>query len=129
MEVTNDLTKFGYRELAIAGELLKAYGDNGSDFLYDGVQVWFNANSGYVFLSDSDFNVGVMEDGKVVQFFTCPECGYEGTQSDAIADDHDFIMNGGYCSIECYKKNNSCLHNFNDGICSTCGEVKEVSNE
>lgn len=104
-DVTNDLTKFGYRELDIAADLLKAYAENGSSFLEDGVQVWFNANSGEVFLSDSEYNVAVLEGRKLAQFYSCPECGYEGTNSDAIADRHNFEQYQGFCSKECFNKN------------------------
>lgn len=74
---TNDLTKFGVKELREAGELIIAYADNPPDFLGDGVQVWFNMNSGFVFLGDNDFNVAMLNNGKLEQFFTCPICGHE----------------------------------------------------
>lgn len=89
--VTDDLSDFGTRELWEAGHLLQCYAENCPDFLTDGVKVWFNRNSGYVFLSDEDFNVAVIEDWQedgegnrlkplgLVQFFSCPECGEEGT--------------------------------------------------
>ena len=89
---TNDLTKFGTRELREAGKLLIAYADNPPDFLSDGVQVWFykegwphalaNNNSGYVFLSDEDFNVAMLNNGKLEQWFSCSNCGHEGFKED-----------------------------------------------
>jgi hypothetical protein len=79
---TNDLTKFGVKELREAGELIIAYADNPPDFLCDGVQVWFNMNSGFVFLSDKDLNVAMLNNGKLEQFFTCPICGHEGFKED-----------------------------------------------
>ena len=84
--VTCDLSKFGYRELSEASELLKLYSDNPSDFLGDGITLNLNMNSGIVFLSDEDYNVAIEEDGKLEQFFNCPECGNEGTNTD-----YDFI--------------------------------------
>ena len=81
-ENTNNLEEFGYREMGMAGELLTALGDNGCSFLFDKIKLEFNPNSGMVFLVDEDRNVGVMEDGKLVQFFSCGECGNEGTQKD-----------------------------------------------
>jgi hypothetical protein len=77
--VTSDLTKFGYREIDMAADLLKAYAKNGSEFLTDGVNVYMNVNSGSVFLCDEDMNVGMLEAGEVVKFFSCPNCGNEGT--------------------------------------------------
>ena len=103
--VTSDLSKFGYREIGIAGELLTAYAEYGSDFLGDGITLNFNLNSGHVFLSDENYNVGVLEDKKVVQFYTCPECGFEGTQSEATDEGKDFVAYNGYCSKECEDKN------------------------
>lgn len=104
--VTNDLTRFGMIELDEAGDLLKAYANNrGVDFLGDGVQVWFNSNSGIVFLADEDYNVGIMEDGGIVQFYSCPECGNEGTQSEGLENKWDFAKNEGYCSKKCANKN------------------------
>ena len=101
--VTKDLTRFGQIELDEAGDLLKAYANGGCDFLEDGVQVFMNFNSGIVFLSDADCNVGVLEDGKLVQFFSCPNCGNEGTQSDGLENKWNFEKYEGYCSRKCQK--------------------------
>lgn len=79
---TSDLSKFGYREVGIAAELLKAYSDNPPRFLGDGVRVWFNMDSGYVFLSDGDYNVGMLNNGKLEQWHSCPQCGHEGFLED-----------------------------------------------
>lgn len=88
--VTNDLTRFGRRELALAGELLVAYAQcrELDDILTDGVQVWFNTHSGYVFLSDEDFNVVMMnpETDRAEQWFNCPYCGHEGFITDMAHD-------------------------------------------
>lgn len=103
--VTSDLTQFGYRELDMAADLLKAYANDKEDFLGDGVNVFMNKNSGNVFLSDEDFNVGVLEDEKIVQFYSCPQCGNEGTQEEGKENDWDFEKYNGYCSKECEDKN------------------------
>lgn len=105
--VTSDLTQFGYRELDMAADLLKAYanGKGATGFLGDGVNVFMNKNSGNVFLSDEDYNVGVLEDGKVVQFYSCPQCGNEGTQAEGEENKWDFETYNGYCSKECEDKN------------------------
>ena len=99
--VTSDLTKFGFRELDMAGDLLKAYASNGSDFLTDGVNVFMNTSSGNVFLSDEDMNVGMLENNRVVQFFSCPNCGNEGTQKDGKESDWNFEKYEGFCSKRC----------------------------
>ena len=101
--VTSDLAKFGRREKRMAVDLLDAYCEQGAEFLGDGVTVQMNRNSGYVFLTDEDFNVGVMEGDKLVQFFTCPECGAEGTRlvpPDWEPTDEKFCE-AGFCA-ECH---------------------------
>lgn len=105
--VTVDYSKFGYREIEIAGKLLALYSEGGVNFLGDGLSVNFNMNSGYVFLSDRDYNVGVLNDSgtKIVQFYTCYECGYEGTQELAKEEERDFITYDGFCSKDCALKN------------------------
>jgi len=107
MTVTSDLTKFGYRELDMAADLLKAYANdkNTVDF-GNNVNIFMNDSSGNVFLSDEDFTVGMLEDGKVVQFYSCPECGNEGTQNEGLEENLNFEKYEGYCSKECYDKNN-----------------------
>lgn len=85
MENTRDLAKFGARERAIAGELLSALhtGNDKTEILGNtGLAVEFNLSTGYVFLVDEEYNVAMMEDGKLVDWITCPECGTEGTRSD-----------------------------------------------
>ena len=76
--VTSDLSRFGYRELKMAAQLLAAYCDNPPDFLGDQLTVMLNTHSGYVFLTDEDFNVGMMNGEALEQHHSCPECGSEG---------------------------------------------------
>jgi hypothetical protein len=85
-ENTQDLSKFGYIELHEAGRLLSAFKDKQHDktrFLSsDGVAVEFNTNSGNVFLVDSNYNVAMMNGDDLEDFFSCPQCGYEGFGED-----------------------------------------------
>jgi hypothetical protein len=104
--VTTDLSEYGYTELYEAGELLKAYAKNGCQFLNDGITLNLNKDSGKVFLSDEDFNVGVLEDDKLVQFYSCYECGNEGTQEEGEENKWDFEKHHGYCSKDCWEKAN-----------------------
>ncbi|PQA86027.1 hypothetical protein [Hyphococcus luteus] len=76
--VTTDLSRFGFRELKMAARLLAAYCESPPDFLGDGVTVMMNMHSGYVFLTDEDFNVAMMNGDTLEQFHSCPECGAEG---------------------------------------------------
>jgi hypothetical protein len=85
--ITNDLSKYGYRELDEAGKLLMAYAKNGADYMGDGITLNFNTLSGFVFLSDEDYNVAVLNDeGELEQFVTCGECGEEDVVSAIIID-------------------------------------------
>ena len=84
--VTKDFSKFGSREREMASELLAAYGTDKdkTKFLGQGVEVCFNTHSAYVFLSDEDFNVAIMEGGELVDFITCPNCGHEDSLPDFL---------------------------------------------
>ncbi|MEK6884479.1 MAG: hypothetical protein AABY22_32905 [Nanoarchaeota archaeon] len=83
--VTVDLSEFGYIELREASKLLIAYYESKQNFLGDGLMLNFNKNSGYVFLCDEDYNVGLLtDDGKLEQFFSCPNCGAEGFKENII---------------------------------------------
>jgi hypothetical protein len=77
--VTTDLAEFGFKELHEAGNILKAYGSHGLEaFEHDGVKLMFNTYSGYVFLTNSDCQVAMMNGNNLELFFNCPECGHEG---------------------------------------------------
>lgn len=81
MNNTQDLSKFGYRELRMVAELLTAYCDD-PNILGDNVTVEFNPNSGCVFLVDEDYNTAMMNGDQLEEWFTCPYCGYEGFLDD-----------------------------------------------
>ncbi|MEW6214123.1 MAG: hypothetical protein AB1478_02795 [Nitrospirota bacterium] len=87
--VTTDLSEFGYRELAEAEKLLKAWREQGlpSDFEEEKIEIMFNANSGYVFLSNADYQVAMLNDGKLESFYTCPYCGFEGFKEEMMHSD------------------------------------------
>jgi len=84
--VTADLSHFGGRELREAIELLNAYMEQNTDYLGSGLTVNFNTNSGYVFLSDEDYNTAMMNGDKLEQWFSCPYCGHEGFLEDMKHD-------------------------------------------
>lgn len=77
---TTDLAKFGNREKAMAAELLTelSKGNLPDDFNDDEVTVMMNTNSGNVFLTNSDFQVAMMNGDTLESFYSCPECGHEG---------------------------------------------------
>jgi hypothetical protein len=79
---TSDLSRFGHRELKIASKLISTYSEDVPDFLGTEVRVYMNTNSGFVFLSDADLSVGMMNGEKLEQWFNCPVCGHEGFKED-----------------------------------------------
>ena len=83
-QVTSDLIYFGARERAILVELLEAWSRDGlpSDFYEENVHPMFNMNSGYVFLTNEDYQTAIMEDGKLVSHYVLPYEGIEGTLSE-----------------------------------------------
>ena len=83
MNNTQDLSKFGLREKKITSELLALLGtEKDQSNLYENISVEFNPNSGMVFLVDSDFNVAVLNNGFLVDFISCPNCGNEAAKPD-----------------------------------------------
>jgi len=76
--VTSDMSRFGMREREMAARLLAAYCENPPEFLGSGVRIMMNMLSGYVFLSDEDFAVAMMNGDTLEEFHSCPECGAEG---------------------------------------------------
>ena len=91
--VTKDLARFGFRELRMAAELLTAYRSDEDEtelLAGDGLAVWMNTHSGYVFLCDEDCNVAMTSGGKLEDFLTCSYCGHEGVRSEVADDGHRF---------------------------------------
>lgn len=82
--VTMDLSKFGYRELQMAKELLDAYMEQGvpNDFNEEGLQICFNTHSGCVFLTNEEYDVLMMNEDKLERFYTLPWSGEEGFADD-----------------------------------------------
>ena len=78
---TTDLADFGTREIRMARNLLDAWLTHGlpDHFEHDGVTVMFNPQSGWVFLTNAEYQVAVMEDGDLVSFHTSPYGAYGGT--------------------------------------------------
>lgn len=78
--VTSDLSRFGSRERKMAADLLLALNDHGAppDFDDDGITVSMNTRSGFVFLTNAEYQVAMLNGGKLESFYSCPECGHEG---------------------------------------------------
>ena len=85
---TTNLSDFGYRELAILEELLKAMREQGlpQDFYNDEVHPMMNQNSGNVFLTNSDYQVAMLNGGKLESFYFLSYHGNEGFLDELLID-------------------------------------------
>ena len=86
---TENLDDFGYRELEEANKLTTAMKKNGlpNDFDGLGVKLAFNRNSGYVFLTNSEYQVAMVDDkGKLYSYYTTPYSGHEGCLEDLLEE-------------------------------------------
>ena len=78
--ITNDFARFGSREREMAEELLKAWREQGlpEDFENESVTITMNLYSGYVFLTNAEYQVAMMNDDTLESFYTDFETGEEG---------------------------------------------------
>lgn len=90
---TQKLKDFGYREIGMAGDLLRAYADNPHVFSGSLEAVEFNPNSANVFLISEDYEVAMMNGDTLEQFYSCPECGAEGFKEDIHDGDTPDTLN------------------------------------
>ena len=79
--IIEELSEMSSNELAEVAILLTHFAQNPT-ILDDGVHACVNRRSGFIFLSDSDYNVALMNQGKLERFYTCPNCGEEGFKED-----------------------------------------------
>lgn len=84
MITTTNLADFGTRELATVRDLLTAMLEQGlpDDFYNNEVVPMFNINSGYVFLTNSEYQVAMLNGEKLESFYTSPAYGFEGFYDD-----------------------------------------------
>ncbi len=82
--VISDLSKFGWREWRLLREIIDAMIDQGlpENFHNDEVAPMFNTNSGFVFLTNSDYQACLMNGDKLEIWHTCSYCGHEGFEED-----------------------------------------------
>lgn len=83
---TTDLSKFGYRELDIAKNLIQAMQDQGlpDDFDDDGLTIMFNTHSGSVFFTNNEYQVAMLNGDKLETWYNCSNCGNEGFAEDVL---------------------------------------------
>lgn len=82
--ITSNLVEFGYRERVMLVELLNEWNRHGLpyDFEENDVNFMFNKNSGHVFLTNSEYQVAMINDGKLEIWNSCANCGCEGFKED-----------------------------------------------
>ena len=81
---TTDFSKFGHRERKLAEQLLTAWNEQGlpEDFYDEAVTIMFNTHSGNVFLTNSEFQVAMMNGDRLESFYTDFETGEEGFKNE-----------------------------------------------
>ena len=85
---TTNLSDFGYRELIMLEELLKAMREQGlpDDFYNDEVHPMMNQSSGNVFLTNSDYQVAMLNGDKLESFYFLSYHGNEGFLDELIEE-------------------------------------------
>lgn len=92
---TTNLADFEARERGLLIDLLQAWQDQGlpDDFYEDEVVPMFNRNSGFVFLTNSEFHIAAMNGDKLESWYSCPHCSHEGFAEDCEIDDDGHCNN------------------------------------
>ena len=89
---TENLADFGFKELDDASKLLSAI-KNGlpDDFDNQGIRVGFNRYSGYVFLTNDEYQVAMYDDEskKLYSFYSTPYEGKEGSYEELLQEYDD----------------------------------------
>lgn len=109
MATTTNLADFGYRELDMAADILRAWADGNlpDDFYDDGVQLMMNTDSGSVFLTNSDYQVAMLnDDNELESWYYLSYGGNEGFASDLYKEFKD-----GYIDEEDYEELYNILDN------------------
>lgn len=98
---TTNLSDFGYRELTMLEELLKAMREQGlpEDFYNDEVHPMMNQSSGNVFLTNSDYQVAMLNGDKLESFYFLSYHGNEGFLDELIEE-----YNNGNIKIEDFEQ-------------------------
>lgn len=107
---TTDLANFGYRELEMLEELLRAMREQGLPDDFDDCEVSpvMNQYSGNVFLSNSEFQVAMMNGDNLESFYTLSYSGEEGFADELYSRfESDFIDENDFEQlIEIFEANN-----------------------
>src|SRR5665213_1960325 len=84
MTTTNDLSKFGFREIEMLRDILDSLVKHGlpDNFSASGIHPTFNLNSGNVFLTNDEYEVAMLNGDTLESSYYCHECGNEGFAED-----------------------------------------------
>jgi len=83
---TTDLADFGARERAMLVNLLTLWSESGlpDGFCDDEVRVMLNRDSGHVFLTNSEYQAAMVNEGKLELWHNLPYSGDEGFLMDLL---------------------------------------------
>lgn len=86
---TTDLTDFGSRERKMLLNILESWHEHGlpEGFYHEEVRAMMNKNSGYVFLTNSEYQTAMLNGDKLEIWFNCPNFGHEGFEEDCDIDE------------------------------------------
>lgn len=81
---TSNLADFGSNEIKELIKLLTALYEQGlpCDFDNGDVHAMMNKNSGYVFLTNSNYEVAMLNGNDLEVWYNCSNCGHEGFKED-----------------------------------------------
>ena len=121
---TTDLSDFGYREVAMLEELLKAMREQGlpDDFYNDEVVPMLNRNSGNVFLTNSEYQVAMLNGDKLESRYFLSYHGNEGFLDELI----DEYNNGDIHEEDLEQLSDICEQNGNE---EKAKEIREILNQ
>tara|TARA_A100001011_G_scaffold399551_1_gene508767 strand:+ start:1812 stop:2375 length:564 start_codon:yes stop_codon:yes gene_type:complete len=140
MSYTENLADFGHRERVMMEEILRLWNKSclPEDFYEEGVKFAMNSSSGSVFLTNSDYQVCMLNGDQLEMWYSLPYSGEEGFVGDLIDGYLDFceedqeyvddiVANAGNVIAICIKKEVGCpcFHKGNEefGIIKDEGEV------
>lgn len=89
MYTTSNLADFGEIERKSLIELLIALDKHGlpNDFHDDNITPMLNKNSGYVFLTNDEYQVAMLNGDKIETWYSCINCGHEGFEETCKIND------------------------------------------
>ena len=84
---TEDLSKFGMREIKLAAKLLTAYSNadqNNTQYLQHGVRLAFDSSGGHVYLKDEEGNIAIMQENLLCDWLISPNEGKQGFYNELL---------------------------------------------